>query len=56
MYTNEPKFKIVCNYICELLNVFEDSAHTIEVYINFYHVVLLANNKRCVIYNLVSIH
>ena len=32
--TNEPNFKIVCNYIHELLNVFEDSAqreHTIVV-------------------------
>ena len=31
--TNEPNFKIVCNCIDELLNVFEDSAqreHTIE--------------------------
>ena len=30
--TNEPNFKIVCNYILELLNVFEDSAqreHTV---------------------------
>ena len=30
--TNEPNFKIVCNYIHELLNVFEDSVqheHTI---------------------------
>ena len=32
--TNEPNFKIVCNCIHELLNVFEDSAqreHTISV-------------------------
>ena len=30
--TNEPNFKIMCNYIHELLNVFEDSAQREHTY------------------------
>ena len=32
--TNEPNFKIVCNFIHELINVFEDSAQHLRTYYN----------------------